>query len=599
MWNGVLAMSMKRKIGDSAVCASLRRVATLLALVSVSFVVSAIDSPMEGARDDAEASVLSLKHRALANGAQLLDAPKAELAYLDKYLEVRSARLNEKANQSSLTRAQVVNLYNTLFLPGNSASMGWTGSGTPTCNPGTTNASYRQATLDRVNFYRQVSGLPTITFFAPTDTIAVQTQAAALLQGSNSGLTHTPPTTSTCYSSNAATRSGQSNLAKGGAGPGAIDLYIDDSGGGNTSVGHRRWLLYPPMVQSYSGDASVSSSTNAFRAFGSGVHGSRPSMPNGVAWPPGGFVPYQVLPDVSNRWSFSWPGADFSAATVSIMKNGSPVAILGYDSRDNFGYGDASIVFRPNNVAANGPFVSYASPGGVDQDYVVTVSGIAGGGAPSSVTYTVTVIDPAAIPNVTIAGSATLATSGNVAAGTPLCANPSSNVTCSTIDANGQYLCSVPSGWTGTLHLQAGNDSRVAARRYTSGVTTVQIAQNFTVYPANMFACHLDIDNDGRFVASVDGVMLLRHMMGLTAATTTIPTTQACAQRTNQVEMATYLSQRNYDFDGNANGTSFAREGLVLVRLMLGLAGTQAVAGTGYSWSTVQSQINTACGTSF
>jgi hypothetical protein len=562
---------------------------------------SATSSAQDAAVPLADVRAVSAKRAAFEAGAWLPPPPRASEAELREFASDESARSvsQQKANQSNLTRAQVVNLYNTLYVPGNSVAMGWTGSGTPNCVAGSTSAAYRHATLDRVNFYRQISGLPVITFFNPGDTAATEAQAAALVQGANPSLNHFPPSTSVCYSQAAYNGSSSSNLAKGGAGPTAIDMYIDDSGS-NFQVGHRRWILYPPLVRSYSGDASVASVTNALKAFGNGMTSTRPAMPNGVAWPPGGFVPFQALPDISNRWSFHWPGANFSAATVTITKNGQPVSILGYDARDGDGFGDAAIVFRPNTNSANGAFVSYASPGGLDQDYQVTVTGISGGGAPASVSYTVTVIDPAAIPNVSLSGSATFSTSGNVPAGTLLCASPSAGVSCNAIDASGQFSCSVPSGWAGTLHLQAGNGHRVAAKRYTAAVTTSQSAQNFTVYGANAFACNLDIDNNGLDEASIDGVMILRNLMGIRGNESALATSGVCAQRTSLVDKAAFVGAQNFDINGSANPTAVAlRDGLILLRLMLGIPGGVAVVGTGLSWASVQSTINTNCGSNF
>ncbi|MGL4233568.1 MAG: hypothetical protein ACRCWJ_19535, partial [Casimicrobium sp.] len=303
------------------------------------------------------------------------------------------------------------------------------------------------------------------------------------------------------------------------------------------------------------------------------------------------FVPYQVLPDVSNRWSFSWPNANMTNATVTVTKNGQNIAILGYDSRDNLGYGDATVVFRPNNNAANGTAVSYANPG-ADQPYEVTVSNFSVSGVAQTVSYTVTVIDPAASPSVSISGAATGAN------GAAICANPPTGVSCNSV-TSGNYSCNVPSGWTGTLHLQAGNNFRVAARRYVSGVTSTQSNQDFVVSPASTLACNLDIDNDGLANAAIDGTMILRKLLGVSGIAQTVTSTQACAQRTNQSDMFAYLDARDYNFNSSANGAQATQHGLVLLRLMLGMSGTQAVAGTGLDWASVQGQINAACGTGY
>jgi Metallo-peptidase family M12B Reprolysin-like len=198
----------------------------------------------------------------------------------------------------------------------------------------------------------------------------------------------------------------------------------------------------------------------------------------------------------------------------------------------------------------------------------------------------------------TVAVSLTISGTASVVDGTALCVSSQSGGTanCGAVSA-GAYSCAVPSGWTGTLHLQAGNANRVAARRYAAAVTTSQSAQNFNVFGANTYGCNLDVDNNGLNEAAIDGVMMLRRILGINGTAQTVPASSVCAQRTSATDMAAYLSAQNYNFDGGT--LSAQREGLVMLRLMLGVAGTDAVAGTSLSWPTVRTQINTACGTSF
>ncbi len=198
-----------------------------------------------------------------------------------------------------------------------------------------------------------------------------------------------------------------------------------------------------------------------------------------------------------------------------------------------------------------------------------------------------------------ISGTATLSSGGNALEGTQICANPSAGVSC-TSTSSGNYSCTVPSGWTGTLHLQAGNNSRVAAKRFAAGVTNTQSGQNFVVSPSTAFACNLDIDNNGLNEAAIDGVMILRKLFGVTGNDQAISNSGACAQRTSVADKATYLNGRNFDINGSADTVARPhRDGIVLLRLMLGIPGTAAVAGTGLTWSTLQGQINSACGTGF
>ncbi len=203
-------------------------------------------------------------------------------------------------------------------------------------------------------------------------------------------LSHMPPNNWLCWTQAGYDGAGHSNIALGfgsdaAAGPGAVDLYMDDSGSNNTAAGHRRWVLYPPQAQMASGSIPYNPQWASNALWVLGAFGSRPPTPNGVAWPSRGYVPWQLLPANSNRWSFSWPNADFTNATVSMMRNGQALGAASYESVQN-GYGDNTLVWLPQGV-------TYTQPA-QDVTYHVTVSGISGGGAPPSVSYDVIVIDP-------------------------------------------------------------------------------------------------------------------------------------------------------------------------------------------------------------
>ena len=285
-------------------------------------------------------------------------------------------------------RNQVAAAYQSIYLAQASVPPGWTGA-VAGCSAGSTSAAYRLATIERVNFYRALAGLPgSVTLLGASE--AVATQAAALIFSANQQLSHAPPSNWACWSQAGHDGAGNSNIALGygsnaAAGTGAIDLYMDDSGSGNTAAGHRRWILYPPQKQMDSGSIPYGPqwAANALWVFSG--WGARPSTPGGVAWPPRGYVPWQVLPDASNRWSFSWNGANFANATVSMTRNGVPLGIPTYESIQN-GYGDNTLVWKPQGV-------TYAQPA-ADVRYHVTISGISAGGAPPSIAYDVTVIDP-------------------------------------------------------------------------------------------------------------------------------------------------------------------------------------------------------------
>jgi hypothetical protein len=265
------------------------------------------------------------------------------------------------------------------------------------CQPGSTSVGFQTAVMDRVNFFRALTGLPGTIVVSDSATVRQNSQQAALMMSANNALSHSPPPGWTCYSSGGAGSNGgaaSANLALGAYGVQAIQLYMDDPGSGNSFVGHRRWILHPPRLSMATGDIPSGTRANALYVFG--ATGSRPATPLGVAWPSRGFVPYQVLPSISNRWSLSYPGADFSAASVDMRINGAPITVQ-YDSRTDNGFGDNTLVWRPDTGNTG---VVYGSSG-VDRSYAITVSNI-GGGAPSSISYSVTVIDgnePLADPN--------------------------------------------------------------------------------------------------------------------------------------------------------------------------------------------------------
>ena len=285
-------------------------------------------------------------------------------------------------------RNQVASAYQTIYLPQGNVPAGWNGN-LAACSAGTTTTAYRQATIDRVNFYRALAGLPGNISLAGA-TPATDTQAAALIFSANQQLSHAPPSNWTCWTQAGSAGAGNSNIALGygsnaAAGPGAIDLYMDDSGNGNTAAGHRRWVLYPPQSQMDSGSIPYNPQWAANALWVLSGWGARPPTPNGVAWPPRGYVPWQLLPSASNRWSFAWPNANFANARVSMTRNGTALGAPSYETIQD-GYGDNTLVWDPQGV-------TYTQPA-ADVTYHVSISGISGGGAPASISYDVVVIDP-------------------------------------------------------------------------------------------------------------------------------------------------------------------------------------------------------------
>ncbi|NJL06145.1 MAG: hypothetical protein HC911_14825, partial [Chloroflexaceae bacterium] len=197
-------------------------------------------------------------------------------------------------------RASVQAFYAAEYSPA-APDYGWTGD-VAACNAGDTSAAFKAAVLRRVNFYRTLAGVPANVTF--TDAFNRKAQQAALMMAAEGSLSHFPPETWACYTAEGREAAENANLhmAIPSSGVRAIDGYIKDSGAGNDAVGHRRWIFFPQTLTMGTGDVpSIDRSwgANALWVFGSRSP-TRTARDEFVAWPPPGFVPYQI---VYPRWS--------------------------------------------------------------------------------------------------------------------------------------------------------------------------------------------------------------------------------------------------------------------------------------------------------
>jgi hypothetical protein len=298
------------------------------------------------------------------------------------------------------TRAQARAFYNAIFQLSDGVPSGWTGnlSGTPggpaSGTAGTTSAAFQAAEQLRINWYRAMAGLPAAIAFDTTE--GADDALAALMMSANNALDHYPPMSWVLYSALGATAAGDSNLSIGQDGPDAITGYIMDAGSNNSEAGHRRWLLYPQTQTMASGDVDATGNflaSNATWIMDGNYGGLRPAVrDNYVAWPPPGYVPYQV---VFPRWSFAYPGADFTHATVTMTSGGQPVAV-NLEPLSNSQSGEAgenTLVWDYNGLDPATVETSAPQPAS-DLAYNVQINGI--GSAPfSSISYQVTLFDPA------------------------------------------------------------------------------------------------------------------------------------------------------------------------------------------------------------
>ncbi|HWL16919.1 MAG TPA: CAP domain-containing protein [Opitutus sp.] len=285
------------------------------------------------------------------------------------------------------SREEARQFYRALYGASDDVPMGWTGSFS-TGAAGETSSAFKDAVLLRINFFRALAGVPAAVTL--NSTFSAKAQQAALMMSANRALSHNPPSSWTFYTPAGAEAAGNSNLSIGLAGPDAITGYIADPGAGNQMAGHRRWLLYPQTREMGTGDVPETGSNYAANAtwiLDGNYNSPGPSTRTTyVAWPPAGYVP---APLIFPRWSFSYPGASFANATVTMTRDGAAVPV-NIEARAS-GAGENSLVWSYGNLDTN-----TSSPPAVTSDstFHVTVGNVLVNGTPQTFIYDVIAFDP-------------------------------------------------------------------------------------------------------------------------------------------------------------------------------------------------------------
>lgn len=303
------------------------------------------------------------------------------------FLPLITAQSNQpkiaKLSVNPASREDSLNFYTKVYLASEGVNIAWDGSFN-NCNEGTTSDAFREAVQLRINYFRAMAGVPSEIKLSKE--YNHKAQEAALMMSVNKSLSHNPPTSWKCYSTDGDQAAGNSNISMGAFGPEAINLYMHDPGNYNYFVGHRRWILYPQTQEMGTGDIPYASGypgTNALWVFDSNIFTSRPDTRDDfVAWPPPGYVPYKV---VFPRWSFSYPRADFKSASVSMTSKGKSIEFTQQPVIN--GYGENTIVWELNDLI-------FDSAPNTDTKYTVKINNVKINGVPRNFTYDVIVFDP-------------------------------------------------------------------------------------------------------------------------------------------------------------------------------------------------------------
>lgn len=284
------------------------------------------------------------------------------------------------------SRQQSQAFFNSVYTASENTPLTFTGD-VGSCSPGSTNALFKDAVLLRINWFREMAGVTDNVTFTPS--FSADAQDSSLIMAANGLLTHTPPSSLTCYTASGDTAAGSSNLALGTLGWDSITGYIEDGGSNNAAVGHRRWLLHPPTEEMGTGDipaTATTSATNSIWVFDDNIFANGPMRDGYVAWPPPGYVPHTVVPA---RWSFGLRDANFNNATVSMTRDGSTISTT--IEPVSSGAGIDTLVWIPLGLDANNtePWPQPTS----DETLSVQLNNVLVDGVPTSFNYDVQIFD--------------------------------------------------------------------------------------------------------------------------------------------------------------------------------------------------------------
>ncbi len=264
---------------------------------------------------------------------------------------------------------------------------------------------YVQDGVNAVNFYRFVSGLPYDV--TATDELNKQAQYGATLLAATGQFTHFPkPQPSDMskefYDQGYAATSSSNIYSSYGYDDHivarSIDAYMEDSDVGNLDrVGHRRWILNPPLQRVGIGQAEGSDGTSysALKVFDSSR--SAQTDYHFVAYPAEGLFPVEVFKG-TYAWSVSINQGEYAEPALKNVKvslkrvadnktwtltsaNNKATVNGAYMNVENSGYGSGpAIIFRPNGISA------YKA----GDKYEVTITGLRSiGGASKTIHYAV------------------------------------------------------------------------------------------------------------------------------------------------------------------------------------------------------------------
>ncbi len=265
------------------------------------------------------------------------------------------------------------------------AELAWTGN-SANCAEGSISKVAYDRSLLRLNYFRKICGLSYDLVW--NSAWHSDCQKAALMMTANNSLSHFPPSTWKCYSTEGYNAAGISNIAWGSGSyhsSACIAGWVEDDGSNNAAAGHRRWILFSRAKEYGLGSTSNAAVLHCIEHTTDPLPSSTPAY---IAYPPA-FIPQDL---VYARWSLGIPnpisfysGVDFSAATVKMTdKSGADISLNIVSKSDN-GYGDQTIVWEPQGIQTNS---------NADVKYHVVIDNVTLNGVAKKYEYDVTVFKP-------------------------------------------------------------------------------------------------------------------------------------------------------------------------------------------------------------
>ncbi|MEW5849388.1 MAG: CAP domain-containing protein [Myxococcota bacterium] len=249
----------------------------------------------------------------------------------------------------------------------------WRTCGGFECDLGALSPDARQDAVRRINMFRRLTGLPDVTY---DDGHTHAEQECALILKELGGLSHDPPSATHCYTGLGAEAAGASNIALGVPSPSsAIDLYVDDRS--ESSLGHRRWLLNPPLDRVSVGHVDTFNCTRVHFFDGN-------ADPELVAYPSPGPFPAEVL---LGRWTVDLAAYELTDALE--------IVVVRQDTDEEVFRGGELLSGRFGSLKT----VAYDPAWEVDVTYEVNITGLTRNGAPAEVHFSTQPVRCAATTN--------------------------------------------------------------------------------------------------------------------------------------------------------------------------------------------------------